>query len=121
MLVLSRKNHESVVVGGSNPLEQLLKVTVLEVRRGKVILGIEGDRDVPVYRSEIWDRMCAAERIYGAPTYRFRSLLAGLTNSIEASLVPPCNVPLTRLSSFDGLPGHRDDGRAWTKNAEAQQ
>jgi carbon storage regulator CsrA len=59
MLVLTRKNQESVVVGSSNTLEQLLKVTVLEIRRGKVILGIEGDRDVPVYRCEIWDRMCA--------------------------------------------------------------
>jgi carbon storage regulator CsrA len=58
MLVLTRKNQESVVVGGTNPLEQLLTVTVLEVRRGKVVLGIEGNRDVPVFRSEVWQRMC---------------------------------------------------------------
>jgi len=62
MLVLTRKNRESVVVGGSNAFEQLLKVTVLEIRRGKVTLGIEGDRDVPVYRCEIWDRICAGKR-----------------------------------------------------------
>jgi carbon storage regulator CsrA len=61
MLVLTRKNRESVVVGGSHALEQVLKVTVLEIRRGKVTLGIEGDRDVPVYRCELWDRMCAEE------------------------------------------------------------
>ena len=37
MLVLSRKNKEAVVVGGPNTLQQLLKVTILEVRRGKVV------------------------------------------------------------------------------------
>jgi sRNA-binding carbon storage regulator CsrA len=63
MLVLTRNSRQSVVVGGSNPMEQLLKVTVLEIRRGKVVLGSEGDRDVPVYRCVIWDRMCAEERL----------------------------------------------------------
>jgi carbon storage regulator CsrA len=62
MLVLTRKNQESVVVGGSDTLEQLLKVTVLEIRRGKVKLGIEGDKEVGVYRCEIWDRMRAGAR-----------------------------------------------------------
>jgi carbon storage regulator CsrA len=62
MLVLTRKNRESVVVGCSDGLEKLLKVTVLKIHRGKVTLGIEGDRDVPVYRCEIWDRMCASAR-----------------------------------------------------------
>ncbi|HJQ81722.1 MAG TPA: carbon storage regulator [Lacipirellulaceae bacterium] len=57
MLVLSRKNKEAVVIGGPNTLQQMLKVTVLEVRRGKVVLGIEGEREVPVYRSEIWERI----------------------------------------------------------------
>ena len=62
MLVLTRKNRESVVVAGSGAFEQLLKVTVLEIRSGKVTLGIEGDRDVPVYRTEIWERVCAGEK-----------------------------------------------------------
>jgi carbon storage regulator CsrA len=65
MLVLTRKNRESVIVGSSHALEQVLKVTVLEIRRGKVTLGIEGDRDVPVYRCELWDRMCANETLCG--------------------------------------------------------
>jgi len=59
MLVLTRKNRESIVVGDSSELEHVLKVTVLEIRRGKVTLGIEGDRDVPVYRSEVWKRIRA--------------------------------------------------------------
>jgi carbon storage regulator len=59
MLVLSRKNRQSVVVGGSGGFERLLKVTVLEIRGGKVKLGFEVDAGVPVHRSEIWERISA--------------------------------------------------------------
>ena len=57
MLVLSRKTEESIVVGGSVGFESVLKVTVLEIRGGKVKLGFEADADFPVHRSELWDRM----------------------------------------------------------------
>ena len=57
MLVLSRKNQESVVVGGASGFERLLKVTVIETRRGKVRLGFDVDSDVPVHRSEVWERI----------------------------------------------------------------
>ena len=59
MLVLSRKNRETVVVGGGGGFPGLLKVTVLEVNGGKVKLGFEVDEDVPVHRLEIWERMWA--------------------------------------------------------------
>ena len=59
MLVLSRKNRESVVVGGSDGFDRLLKVTVLDIRGGQVRLGFEVDRDVPVHRSEVWERIHA--------------------------------------------------------------
>ena len=39
MLVLTRKNNESVVIGGSGGFERLLKVTVLQIDGGKVRLG----------------------------------------------------------------------------------
>jgi carbon storage regulator CsrA len=64
MLVLTRRNHEAVVVGGPDALDQLLKVTVLAVKGGRVTLGIEGDKNVPVYRCEIWDRMRAEKRTH---------------------------------------------------------
>ena len=38
MLVLSRKNRQYVVVGGSDGFDRLLKVTVLDIRGGKVRL-----------------------------------------------------------------------------------
>jgi carbon storage regulator CsrA len=59
MLVLSRKNRQSVVVGGGGGFDRLLKITVLEVVGGKVKLGFEVDAGVPVYRLEIWERMLA--------------------------------------------------------------
>ncbi len=57
MLVLTRKSMESVVVGGSGRFEQVLKVTVLEIKNGSVRLGFEADASVPVHRSEVWERM----------------------------------------------------------------
>jgi carbon storage regulator len=62
MLVLSRKSQESVVVGGSAGFERILKVTVLEINARAVRLGFEIDKDVPVHRWEVWERICAAER-----------------------------------------------------------
>ena len=60
MLVLSRKTQESVVVGGSNGFGHMLTVTVLEIDAGKVRLGFEVSRDVPVHRSEVWEQIRAA-------------------------------------------------------------
>ena len=59
MLVLSRKSKESVIVGGSGSREPLLTVTVLEIGNGKVRLGFEVAEDVPVHRSEVWERIGA--------------------------------------------------------------
>jgi carbon storage regulator len=60
MLVLSRKSRESVVVGGSRSFEQLLKVTVLEIQNDRVRLGFEAPAEIPVHRSEVWERIRAA-------------------------------------------------------------
>jgi len=57
MLVLSRKHQESVVVGGSGRFERLLKVTVLEIKNGRVRLGFEADASIPVHRSEVWEKI----------------------------------------------------------------
>jgi carbon storage regulator CsrA len=60
MLVLSRKNQESVVIGGSNGFQRLFKVKVLEIRGANVKLGFEVDADVPVHRAEVWERIQAS-------------------------------------------------------------
>ena len=62
MLVLSRKSRESVVVGGSDRFQRILKVKVLEIRGEKVKLGFDVDPDVPVHRMEVYERIVAASR-----------------------------------------------------------
>jgi carbon storage regulator len=75
MLVLTRKSQESVVIGGSNGFERILKVTVIAIRGERVRLGIEADADVPVHRLEVWERI----RANGIP----KSPPGGATASIE--------------------------------------
>ena len=67
MLVLSRRTQEAVVVGGTAGFERMLKVTVLEVDRGKVRLGFDVDKDVPVHRWEVWERIQAGDRSASPP------------------------------------------------------
>lgn len=57
MLVLSRKFQEAVAIGVADDGERVLKVTVLEIGRGKVKLGFEAAADVIVHRWEIWERI----------------------------------------------------------------
>ncbi len=49
MLVLSRKLGEKIYVGDD------IIVTVVDIDRGKVRIGIEAPRDVPVFREEVMD------------------------------------------------------------------
>jgi carbon storage regulator len=66
MLVLTRKCNEAIVIGEPNGVSQLLKITVVGVRNGKVRLGIEVADDVSVHRWEVWQRICAQKRPKGA-------------------------------------------------------
>jgi carbon storage regulator len=47
MLVLSRKLGEKIFIGEN------IAITVVDVDRGKVRLGIEAPRDVPIFRQEL--------------------------------------------------------------------
>ena len=49
MLILSRKNRESVVIEGADGFHRMLKVTVLEIRGTNVKLGFEVDPDARVH------------------------------------------------------------------------
>ncbi len=62
MLVLTRKTQESVVVGGVDGFERVLKVTVLEIQGRNVRLGFEAPTDVPIHRQEVLERILANGR-----------------------------------------------------------
>src|SRR5439155_20097061 len=66
MLVLTRKCQESVVVGAAKRLDRLIKVTVMEIREGKVKLGFEAADDVPAHRLEVWERILAGGLLDGS-------------------------------------------------------
>jgi carbon storage regulator len=58
MLVLTRKNRESVVIGRPEDLEIVLEITILEIEGGRVRLGFQADNKMPIHRREVWDRIC---------------------------------------------------------------
>lgn len=58
MLVLTRKNRESIVIGNAADLEVMLEITILEIEGGRVRLGFEADTRMPIHRREVWDRIC---------------------------------------------------------------
>ncbi len=49
MLVLTRKSEEKIVIGKN----QKIVITVLKIQGDKVSIGIEADKDTPIYRSEL--------------------------------------------------------------------
>jgi carbon storage regulator len=49
MLVLSRKKNESIIIN------DVIVVTIVEIRGDKVRLGIEAPRDVTVHRQEVYE------------------------------------------------------------------
>lgn len=57
MLVLSRKIGESIEIGGG------IRVTVTEVRGGRVRLSIQAPPDVRVFRKEILDAIANAAAV----------------------------------------------------------
>lgn len=59
MLVLTRKNDQAVLIGGPDDSKGFVKVTVLEIRGGKVRLGFEARKDFYVHREEVWKRIIA--------------------------------------------------------------
>jgi len=55
MLVLTRKTNESIIIGED------IVLTVIEIRSGKVRLGINAPREVSVHRREIYEAIKSGE------------------------------------------------------------
>lgn len=53
MLTLPRKKGEVIRIGDT------ITITVVDIDRGKIRLGIDAPRDVPVYREEVYERVRA--------------------------------------------------------------
>ena len=66
MLVLTRKLHQSIVIGDQ------IEVVVLEVRGEQVRLGIKAPKDVTVHRKEIYEQI--QEENKGAANVRLEDI-----------------------------------------------
>lgn len=53
MLVLSRKLGEKIVIGEG---EKAITITVVDIDRGKIRLGVDAPRDTPIFRHELLPR-----------------------------------------------------------------
>jgi carbon storage regulator len=53
MLVLSRKPRESIIIGED------IVITIVDIGRGRVQIGVRAPSYIPVYRQEIVERMVA--------------------------------------------------------------
>ncbi len=57
MLILSRKKNESIIINDN------IIVTVIEIRVGKVRLGFDAPKEVPIHRQEVYDAMRRSEAL----------------------------------------------------------
>ena len=56
MLALSRKKDEALFINNN------IEVTVLEVKGDQVKLGIKAPKEIPIYRSEVYEQIQAANK-----------------------------------------------------------
>ena len=56
MLALSRKQGESIMIGGD------IEITVLEAKGDQIKLGISAPKSIPIYRKEIYNEIQEANR-----------------------------------------------------------
>ncbi len=61
MLVLSRKLGEKIYIGEN------ICITVVDIDRGKIRLGIDAPRNVPIYRQELLPLKGPAEETAASP------------------------------------------------------
>ena len=95
MLVLSRRQGESIIIGGE------IVVTIIEVRGGQVRIGIDAPRNVDVHREEIYQEVLrenlAAVKAAGWDT-------PGLKTRANTGAVDDVAGPSARVADEDGEP-----------------
>jgi len=52
MLVLSRQKEQSIMIGDG---DDLIEITIVDIRGDKVRLGINAPKTIPVHRKEVYE------------------------------------------------------------------
>ena len=60
MLVLSRHMDESIMIGDN------VEIMVIGIRRNEIQLGISAPKTIPVYRKEVYGRICREREMAGS-------------------------------------------------------
>jgi carbon storage regulator CsrA len=61
LLVLTRKPQQQIMIGHG---DNVVIITVQRVHGSQVVLGIEADEDLPVNRSEIYEKIMIENGLY---------------------------------------------------------
>ena len=104
MLILSRKNGESIVIGGN------VEVQVMEVKGQVVRIGIEAPKEIPVHRSEVYERIRENERTLAAPREK---LDHGGRSALHDAVVDHRRARIVKLLAA-GADVNRQDNSGWT-------
>lgn len=92
MLVLSRKKNESIIIN------DLITLTVIEIRGDKVRLGIEAPKDIPVHRREVYEAIQAQLRSHIAAEQALPREFP-LSPSSETNVVTPSDREINGAST----------------------
>jgi carbon storage regulator len=76
MLVLSRKNSETIIIGDPSTPD-CIAITIVEVRGDKVRVGIDAPRDIEVHRGEVSRQILTERKQSAHPSVRARIGLTG--------------------------------------------
>jgi carbon storage regulator len=78
MLVISRRNGDSFVIGES------IEISVVEIRGDKVRIGVTCPKEMPVHRQEVYEAIC-------------RQSSSSSSDGAAASAAPAAGAPLTSM------------------------
>ena len=82
MLILARQKDEAIMIGNN------IEIKVIEIKGGKVRLGISAPSDIPVHRKEVFDEItdknlkAAASEIPELEIMSVRSKSSGSINNL---------------------------------------
>jgi carbon storage regulator len=93
MLVLTRKKHESVVIGND------VSVTVIDIREDRVRLGIVAPKHVPVHRQEVHDAIHGRESFADSALAPVEEAVSEMI-IVEAKLEPGGKIRFTSEGGF---------------------
>ena len=74
MLILTRKKDESIIINGN------IEIQIMSIEEGKVKIGIEAPKDIEIFRSEVFDKIEAANHEASKPQVNIKVLSEKMKN-----------------------------------------